>query len=279
MNSARFEVRSLSKSYGATKALCDISFTVTAGEHLALLGASGSGKSTVLRLLAGLEAPDAGLVLLNDVPVSEPGRVLLAPHRRGISMVFQDLALWPNLSAHANVMMGLSGLALSRPAALARTYEALSLCGIEELADRKPGAMSGGQQQRVALARAIAVRPAFLLMDEPYAGLDLVLKSRLLPEVQELAALQDITVILVTHDPMEAMSLCRSAVVLDQGTIVEAGPLTDLLDAPRSDLLCVFNDSLHGPRLSACSRRVPSQSWYAPPLEAVVEGLEPSPPG
>jgi ABC-type Fe3+/spermidine/putrescine transport system ATPase subunit len=242
MSSVRFEVRSLSKSYGATKALCDVSFAVTAGQHLAVLGPSGSGKSTALRLLAGLEAPDAGLVLLNDVPVSEPGRILLAPHRRGISLVFQDLALWPNLSAHANVMMGLSGLALSRPDALARAHEALSLCGIEDLADRKPGAMSGGQQQRVALARAVAVRPAFLLMDEPYAGLDLVLKSRLLPEVQELAALQDMTVILVTHDPLEAMSMCHSAVVLDEGSIVEAGPLTDLLGAPRSDLLRVFQD-------------------------------------
>ncbi len=242
MNGTRFEVRSLSKSYGATRALCDVSFAVTAGEHLAVLGPSGSGKSTVLRLLAGLEAPDAGLVLLNDIPVSEPGRILLAPHRRGISMVFQDLALWPNLSAHANVMMGLSGLALSRSEARERTREALSLCGIEDLAERKPGAMSGGQQQRVALARAVAVRPAFLLMDEPYAGLDLVLKMRLLPEVRALAALQEMTVILVTHDPSEAMSLCRSAVVLDQGRIVEAGPLTDLLDAPRSELLRVFHD-------------------------------------
>src|SRR5208283_5269964 len=148
-----------------------------------------------------------------------------------------------------NVMMGLSGLALPRSEALARTLEALSLCGIEELADRKPGAMSGGQQQRVALARAVAVRPAFLLMDEPYAGLDLVLKSRLLPEVRKLAAWQNMTVILVTHDPLEAMSLCRSAVVLDQGSIVEAGPLTDLLDAPRSELLRTFHDeySRHEP--------------------------------
>ena len=241
MSDVRFEGRSLRKNYGATNALRDVSFTVTAGEHLAVLGPSGSGKSTVLRLLAGLETPDAGLVLLNDVPVSEPGRILLAPHRRGISLVFQDLALWPNLSAHANVMMGLSGLALSRREALVRTHEALSHCGIEDLADRKPGAMSGGQQQRVALARAIAVRPAFLLMDEPYAGLDLVLKTRLLHEVRQFAALQDMTVILVTHDPLEAMSLCHSAVVLDQGNIVEAGPLTDLLRAPRSDLLRVFH--------------------------------------
>jgi ABC-type Fe3+/spermidine/putrescine transport system ATPase subunit len=249
MSDIQFEIRSVCKSFGATRALSDVSFTVAAGEHLAVLGPSGSGKSTVLRLLAGLEAPDAGMVLLNGVPVSGPGRIHLAAHRRGISLVFQDLALWPNLSAHANVMMGLSGLALSRSEALERTHEALSLCGIEELAQRKPGSMSGGQQQRVALARAVAVRTAFLLMDEPYAGLDLVLKSRLLPQVRELASSQDMTLVLVTHDPLEAMSLCRSAVVLDQGRVVEAGPLTDLLEAPRSELLRVFHDefSRHDP--------------------------------
>src|ERR1700683_3192079 len=112
MRSIQFEVRGLTKNYGPTAALSDVSFAITAGEHLAILGPSGSGKSTALRLLAGLEAPDAGLILQNGVPVSQPGRILLAPHRRGISMVFQDLALWPNLSAQANVMMGLSGLAL-----------------------------------------------------------------------------------------------------------------------------------------------------------------------
>jgi ABC-type Fe3+/spermidine/putrescine transport system ATPase subunit len=245
MRPSRFEVRSLSKRYGTHQALCEVSLTVTAGENLALLGASGSGKSTLLRLLSGLEAPDTGMILLNDQPVSRPGRVLLAPHRRGIALVFQDLALWPNLSAYENVMLGLSGLALATAAARARTQEALRLCGIEELAERKPAALSGGQQQRVALARAVAVRPAFLLMDEPYAGLDLVLKSRLLAEVRAFAALQDITVLLVTHDPLEALALCHSAVVLDQGRVVEAGPLTDLLDAPRSELLCVFRDSIN----------------------------------
>jgi ABC-type Fe3+/spermidine/putrescine transport system ATPase subunit len=250
MKSVRFEVRSLSKCYGEHRALCDVSFIVEAGENLAILGPSGSGKSTVLRLLAGLEAPDSGQVLLNDRPVSEPGQIILAPHRRGISMVFQDLALWPNLSAHDNVRMGLSGLALSRLEVRSRTREALSLCGVEELAHRKPGAMSGGQQQRVALARAIAVRPAFLLMDEPYAGLDLVIKSRLLAEVHSLAALRNMTVILVTHDPWEAMSLCRSALVLDQGCLVEAGPWTELLRVPRSNLLSVFRDEFrrHEPK-------------------------------
>jgi iron(III) transport system ATP-binding protein len=243
------EFRSVSKSYGQQQALWKVSFTVAAGENLAVLGPSGSGKSTALRLLAGLDSPDAGEVFLGGCLASEPGRIVLPPHRRGLSLVFQDLALWPNLSARDNVSLGLAGLALSRREARARTSEALSRFGIEELADRKPGALSGGQQQRVALARAIAVRPTFLLLDEPYTGLDLVLKSRLLAEVRELAAVQDMTVILVTHDPLEAMALCRWAVVLDQGRLVEAGPFAQLLREPRSDLLRVFRDefSRHEP--------------------------------
>jgi ABC-type Fe3+/spermidine/putrescine transport system ATPase subunit len=142
MNSACIEISCLSKSYGVTKALSDISFAVRAGENLAILGPSGSGKSTILRLLAGLESPDAGAVFLNGEPISTPGKVLLAPHRRGISLVFQDLALWPNLSARDNVMLGLSGQRLRGAETRLRTQEALRLCGIEELANRKPGAMS-----------------------------------------------------------------------------------------------------------------------------------------
>ena len=246
MRATRFEARSLSKHYGKHEALAEVSFVATAGENLAILGASGSGKSTLLRLLAGLEVPDGGEILLDDEVVSQAGRVLRAPHRRGISLVFQDLALWPNLSAFENVLLGLSGLKSAEGEGRRRAADALRLCGIEELANRKPAALSGGQQQRVALARAIAVRPAFLLMDEPYASLDLILKTRLLAEVREFAALQDTTVILVTHDPLEALALCRSAIVLDQGRIVEAGVLMDLLERPRSELLRVFRDSIRG---------------------------------
>jgi ABC-type Fe3+/spermidine/putrescine transport system ATPase subunit len=253
MTGARFEFRSVGKSYGNHPALCDVCCAVRPGENLAVLGPSGSGKSTALRLLAGLEAPDSGAVLLNDVAVSVAGRVVLPPHRRDLALVFQDLALWPNLSARDNVLLGLAGLSLPRREALARADEALSLCGVEDLAGRKPGAMSGGQQQRVALARAVAVRPALLLLDEPYAGVDLVLRSRLLAEVRALAALQDMTVVLVTHDPWEALALCGRAVVLDRGRVVEAGPLAELLRAPRSELLRVFRDQWGrgGPSFSA----------------------------
>jgi ABC-type Fe3+/spermidine/putrescine transport system ATPase subunit len=244
MSRPLFEFQSVTKRYDRQDALSAVSFALSAGDHTALLGASGSGKSTALRVLTGLEIPDDGEVLLNGDVVSRPGRILLPPHRRGVALVFQDLALWPNLSIRDNILLGLAGLTLSRREARARAEEALALCGIESLARRKPGQVSGGQQQRVALARALAVRPTFLLLDEPFAGLDLVLKARLLEEVAGLAARQDLTVLLVTHDPAEALALCRSAIVLDRGAVVEAGSLTALLRAPRSELLRVFRERL-----------------------------------
>lgn len=244
MSASGFEFRSVSKTYDGQRVLSRASFTFPAGEHTAVLGPSGCGKSTVLRLVAGLEAPSAGQVLLDGRVVSEPNRVLQAPHRRGVAMVFQDLALWPNLSVMDNALLGLSGAGLAKREARARATEALALCGITPLADRKPGETSGGQQQRIALARAIAVHPSFLLLDEPFSGLDLVTKAELLKEISALATERQLTVVLVTHDPIEATTLCRSALVLENGRVEETGALEDLLHAPRSVMLRLFRDHL-----------------------------------
>ena len=161
-------------------------------------------------------------------------------------MVFQDLALWPNLSVLDNVLLGLAGTGLTKPEARVRAQETLALCTIESLAKRKPGTISGGQQQRVALARAIAMRPAYLLLDEPFAGLDLITKANLLQEISLLAAEQKLTLLLVTHDPLEATTLCRSVLVLDNGRIAESGVLADLLHAPQSQMLKIFRDYCGG---------------------------------
>jgi len=244
MSMAQFAFRSVSKRYDRQVVLDDVSFTLLAGEHTAVLGPSGCGKSTVLRLLAGLEAPSSGHVLLDGSVISEPHRILLPPHLREMAMVFQDLALWPNLSVLDNVLLGLSGTGLAKKDAEQRAREALALCAVESLAGRKPGALSGGEQQRVALARALAVQPSFLLLDEPFAGLDLVTKARLLKEIAALAAAQHVTVILVTHDPYEATTLCRSALVLDGGRVKESGTWQDLLGSPRSEILKVFRAQL-----------------------------------
>jgi ABC-type Fe3+/spermidine/putrescine transport system ATPase subunit len=246
MSACQFEFRSVSKTYDGYTALSEVSFTLTAGEHTVIVGPSGCGKSTLLRLLAGLDAPSAGQVLLDGSVVSEAHKVLRPPHLRGIAMVFQDLALWPNLSVMDNVLLGLSGARLTKKEARARASAALALCGIESLVDRKPGTLSGGQQQRVALARAIAVRPTYLLLDEPFSGLDLATKTNLLEEITALAVKQKLTVVLVTHDPREALTLCRSALVLENGHVEEAGTLQDLLCAPRSQTLRVFRDHLRG---------------------------------
>lgn len=244
MTAARYEFRNVSKTYRGHTALRDVSCSFTAGEHTAILGPSGGGKTTALRLLAGLDVPTAGQVLLNNSVVSMPGRIVLPPHRRGLAMVFQDLALWPNLTVLGNVLLGLSGAALGRAEARRRAEESLQLCGIAELARRKPWQVSGGQQQRAALARAIAPHPSFLVLDEPFSGLDLLTKSRLFQDIARLVRDRDLTILLVTHDPIEATTLCDRALVFEDGRITAAGPFSELLRDPRSELLQAFQRSI-----------------------------------
>jgi ABC-type Fe3+/spermidine/putrescine transport system ATPase subunit len=244
------EFRSVSKVYDGRAALSAVSFTIAAEEHTAILGPSGCGKSTIFRLLAGLDAPSAGQVLLDGGVVSEPRKILRPPHLRGVAMVFQDLALWPNLSVMDNVLLGLSGAGLTRQEARTRASEALALCAIESLAKRKPGTISGGEQQRAALARAIAGRPSYLLLDEPFSGLDLITKAKLLEEITALAAKRRVTLLLVTHDPLEATTLCRSAIVLNNGCIEETGILADLLHTSHSQMLKIFR-TYRGERLAS----------------------------
>ncbi len=240
MIDSRFDFRSVSKTYDGQKALAEVSFSLYAGEHTAILGPSGCGKSTILRLLAGLDAPSTGQVLLDGIVISEPKRILKPPDRRGAAMVFQDLALWPNLSVQDNVLLGLSGRGISRQERRARAAEALTVCGLESLAGRKPGQISGGQQQRVALARAVAGQPAFLFLDEPFSGLDLITKTGLLREIAALAEARKMTLVLVTHDPIEVTTLCQRAMVIREGRVEEMGRLVDLLGDPQSEMLKVF---------------------------------------
>ena len=248
MNRGPFELRNVSKRYDGHAALSTVTFIIEPGQHVAILGTSGCGKSTVLRLLAGLDTPSEGEVMLSGKVVSTAHTILMPPHLRGVSMVFQDLALWPNLSVLENVRLGLSGTSLSRREFATRAAEALHRCCIESLSNRLPNTLSGGEQQRVALARAIAPRPDFLFLDEPFAGLDLITKNRLLAEIHALATEQQFTIVLVTHDPLEATTLCLSAVVLDGGRVEATGPFDELLRSPKSELLEAFHAYLRRDR-------------------------------
>jgi iron(III) transport system ATP-binding protein len=224
-----FELQRVTKSYGRVTAISDTSFRLVSGRHTAILGPSGAGKSTILRLLAGLESPTAGVVLHDDEQASGPDRIDLPPHLRHVAMVFQDLALWPNLTVYENILLGLAGLPADRQRTAECVLEALELCGIGSLGDRLPGQLSGGQQQRVALARALAVRPQFLLLDEPFSGIDLGTKSLLLTEIARLAAARQFTIVLVSQDPWEAIGLCQDAIIVENGIVREMGSLHNLL--------------------------------------------------
>lgn len=240
MSDGGFEFIDVSKSYAGKSALAHVSMRIPAGPHSAILGPSGCGKSTVLRLLAGLEAPTAGSILLDAQTISTAARILRPPHLRGVAMLFQDLALWPNLTTRENIRLGLAGLRLSRQESSHRIHEVLDLCGIADLADRLPSQLSGGQQQRAALARAIAVHPRFLLLDEPFSGVDLATKSRLLTEIADLARERRFQVILVSHDPWEALELCETAAILEQGSERAVGKVTELLESGRWEPFASF---------------------------------------
>jgi ABC-type Fe3+/spermidine/putrescine transport system ATPase subunit len=244
MKPAQMELRGVSKRYGERLALADASLRVAEGEHTAIVGTSGCGKSTLLRIVAGLEAPSSGQVLLGGKVASDAEIILLPPHRRGIAMVFQDLALWPNLSVRENVLLGLGGGECPPTERRGRADAALAICGIAELADRKPGSLSGGQQQRAALARALAVRPAFLFLDEPFAGLDPVTKEMLSGEIAALASEHAFTILLVTHDPFEATDLCTIGVLLEEGRVRERGRWGELVRDSQAEILRSFRRHL-----------------------------------
>lgn len=224
--------------------LSAVDLALPPGQHTVLLGASGSGKSTMMRLLAGLEAPGAGSIHHDGELVSSPGRVLVPPHRRGIGMVFQDLALWPNLSALENVALGLCASRPMRTERLVAARAELERVGLGERLRALPSELSGGEQQRLALARALATRPRSLFLDEPFASLDLVTRHRIVEEVARLVMADHTTMLLVTHDPFEARRLCTHAVVLDAGRVLATGVLEDLLRHPEHPLLQAMRDSL-----------------------------------
>ena len=214
----------LSKAFGGTPVLTGFDLEVGKGEFVSLLGASGCGKTTALRLVAGLEVPDQGSITVGGrVVVDAASGVFVPPEARRIGMVFQSYAVWPHMDVAANVGYPLRVRGVKTAERARRTQEILATVGLAGLERRKPAQLSGGQQQRVALARGLIMEPDVLLLDEPLSNLDARLRVRLRRDIRRIQRETGFTVIYVTHDQEEALELSDRLVILEEGRILASG--------------------------------------------------------
>ncbi len=218
----------LVKKYGRQTVVNDVSLEIEQGELFVLLGASGSGKSTILRIIAGLTSLDSGSVQLNGRDVTR-----LSPQQRDTGFVFQNYSLFRHLNAAANIEFGLKVRKAHRKDRQARVTELLNMIGLDGLGGRMPAQLSGGQQQRVALARALAPNPSVLLLDEPFGALDVKIRGQLRHSLREIQQQLQITTILVTHDQEEAFELADRIGIIDRGVLLEVGTPAQLYRRPK----------------------------------------------
>jgi sulfate transport system ATP-binding protein len=229
------EVDHVTKRYGETDALSDVSVAVPDGSLTALLGPSGGGKTTLLRVIAGLETPDEGTVRM------EGGDVTGVPvRRRGIGFVFQHYAAFKHMSVFDNVAFGLTVRRRPKAEVRSRVEELLNLVGLSHLAGRRPDQLSGGQRQRMALARALAVEPRVLLLDEPFGALDARVREELRSWLRRLHDEVQVTTLFVTHDQSEAMEIAEQIVVVNHGRIEQSAPPTEIYDKPANEFVMSF---------------------------------------
>lgn len=220
-------ITNLSKSYGTVRVLHEVNLTIRRGERFFLLGPSGCGKTTLLRILAGFETLGSGTITFDGADASQ-----IPAQRRNASLVFQNYALWPHMTVEQNVSFGLEGRNLDRSEVRSKTREALDLVRMGDFAGRFPNQLSGGQQQRVALARALVVNPDLLLLDEPLSNLDARLREEMRFEILRLHEQTGVTMLYVTHDQEEAMSLAQRMAFMDEGKIVQLGTPQELYENP-----------------------------------------------
>ena len=234
------EIRGISKKFGDFTAVNNVSLKIYRGEFFCLLGGSGCGKTTLLRVLAGFETPTEGEVLIDGVDVTA-----LPPYERPVNMMFQSYAIFPHMSVEKNIAYGLKRERLPKPEIRKRVAEVLELVQMSPFAKRKPHQLSGGQQQRVALARALVKRPKILLLDEPLAALDRNLREKTQFELINIQDKLGITFIVVTHDQKEAMTLSTRIAVMNKGEFIETGTPTDIYEYPQSRFTANFIGSIN----------------------------------
>jgi putrescine transport system ATP-binding protein len=241
------QIDGVSKSFGAVQAVAGVDLEIARGELFALLGGSGCGKTTLLRMLAGFEAPDTGRIVIDGQDMTG-----VPPHLRPVNMMFQSYALFPHLDVAGNVGYGLKRESASKAQVAERVAEALALVKLEGLDTRRPAHLSGGQRQRVALARALVKRPKLLLLDEPLAALDRKLREGTRFELVRLQEQLRLTFIMVTHDQEEAMGMASRLAVMKDGRIVQTGTPHEVYERPATrfvaDFIGIANILQTGPR-------------------------------
>ncbi|WP_441229121.1 ABC transporter ATP-binding protein [Tardiphaga sp. 215_C5_N2_1] len=232
---SRIAVRDAEKRYGQFHAVNRINLDIEPGEFITLLGPSGSGKTTLLNLLAGFQSLDGGEILVDDRPVHN-----VPTHKRGFGMVFQSYALFPNMTVTQNVAFPLRMAGVDRATTERRVAETLEIMRLSDHANKSPSEMSGGQQQRVAIARAIVMRPKVVLMDEPLSALDRRLRESIQIEIRDLHQTIGSTILFVTHDQGEALTMSDRIAVLDAGRIVQIGRPLEIYRHPSNRFVASF---------------------------------------
>src|SRR2546425_9892119 len=243
--SVAIALEGVSKGFGKTRAVQDVTVAIAEGEFFSLLGPSGCGKTTTLRMIAGFEVPDAGRVLLQGQDVTST-----LPSRRPVNMVFQQYALFPHMSIYDNVAFGLKVKRVPRGEHRDRVHELLRVVDLEGLENRRPRQLSGGQQQRVALARALVNRPAALLLDEPLGALDVKLRKHMQLELKRIQNELGTTFVYVTHDQEEALAMSDRIAVMNRGRVEQLGSPREIYDHPRTAFLADFIGSLNAIELT-----------------------------
>lgn len=233
-------LKGVSKRFKRVPAVNEVSFSMEEGETLALLGPTGCGKTTVLRMIAGLEIPDEGEIWIDGKLASTRGRNKMTPRDRRLGVVFQDLALWPHMTVQKNIEFGLTGIGIRRSVRRMRSEDILNKLKLGKYRYTLPSHLSGGQQQLVAIGRAIAPMPKILLMDEPLSNLDVHLKEELRTEISRLKDELKITTLYVTHDQQEAFILASKIAVMNRGRIEQIGSPEEIYSHPSTEFVARF---------------------------------------
>ncbi|MEP6925643.1 MAG: ABC transporter ATP-binding protein [Pyrinomonadaceae bacterium] len=269
---ALLKLENLSKHYGNFGAVRDLTLEIERGEFFGILGASGSGKTTILRMIAGLQEPSSGKIIFDGQDLTE-----LAPEKRDFGIVFQNYALLPQLNVFENVALGLKARKLDKDTIESKVTELLSLVKSEDFAERRVDELSGGQQQRVAIAMALAIEPQLLLFDEPLSNLDAALREETRGELRELVKKLGLTALYVTHDQDEVFALCDRIAVMENGQLLQIGTPRELYDHPQSVAVARFlgrNNLIQAARLPSSKIPMPEFQTLAGEHRLFVDKTE-----